>query len=64
MTRNSTTYQTPRTRTEALRYCGAVSRNAGTEKERGCEHGHYGCALWEGGPCADEVSAQFDIRED
>ena len=31
-----------------------------------CEHGHIGCACWEGGPCSDELEqlAESQSMED
>ena len=28
-----------------------------------CEHGHFSCAAWEGGPCADKLLAQREQDE-
>lgn len=44
----------PRTDVEMERYIDKVS-----EVDEPCEEGHWGCACWEGGPCANRVEAQL-----
>ena len=43
---------------DAKRYAAIVSRTL--DYPEPCEHGHFGCAIWYGGPCMDE---QLSIRE-
>lgn len=38
------------TRADRVRYCDAA-----LDKDLECEHGHFGCAAWKGGPCSNEV---------
>jgi hypothetical protein len=40
------------------RYLGLVQRN-----DAPCEHGHLGCAAWEGGPCMDELLHTYRPEE-
>lgn len=30
----------------------------------GCKHGHFGCSLWEGGPCENEVAVYYGVDEE
>lgn len=41
------------------RYLGLVARN-----EQPCEHGHFGCAAWDGGPCHDELLHEYQPDEE
>jgi hypothetical protein len=45
------------TAAELRRYADRVSRRAMAEP---CTHGHFGCALVEGGPCMDEALANAE----
>lgn len=36
---------------DAKKYAAIVERTFNPEP---CEHGHFGCAIWYGGPCVDE----------
>lgn len=58
-TRPARRYQHPRTGTwyvfpkDAKRYAALVGRLE--VSEHACEHGHFGCAAWDGGPCLNEA---------
>ena len=49
------------TKRQAHNYIAAVARARDAQP---CVYGHYGCALEEGGPCENEVAAQFDLLEE
>jgi len=47
------------TRAEARRYIGLIH-----DFDCPCEHGHFGCAAWENGPCSNEIAAAHDLIDD
>ncbi len=51
----------PITKQQADEYCKYVARWYHSEP---CEHGHFGCALWNGGPCESEIAAEFELIDD
>lgn len=56
-----TVYHFPK---DAKRYLGQVHRNSmKRDSIHACEHGHYDCALWDGGPCENEVEASIPEKK-
>lgn len=43
----------------ALTHMRQHSRNGASP----CEHGHFSCAAWDGGPCEAEHGPQFDPED-
>lgn len=41
-------------------HMAAFERNGDTPP---CVNGHYGCAVWEDGPCSAELAADMDMAE-
>jgi hypothetical protein len=39
-------------------YVALANRN-----DQPCEHGHFGCAAWEHGPCSDELLSALEGDE-
>ena len=46
---------------DATRYASRIHR---CYDPPACEHGHFGCALWEDGPCMDEQLARSGYESD
>jgi hypothetical protein len=44
---------------ERRTYAARVSQRSMAEP---CEHGHFGCALVEGGPCLDETLGEAEME--
>lgn len=51
----------PRDRWEAVLYIRAVLDSGGGVP---CVYGHYHCALWQRGPCSDELAGQWVLTEE
>lgn len=49
-------YSLPR---DAAAYIDAVNEAYDAEP---CEHGHFGCALFNGGPCSDEAASRQPVN--
>lgn len=49
---------TPKGKTMTASQYLATTSNLGAPNP--CEYGHFGCALWDGGPCSDEVEARME----
>lgn len=47
----------------ALRSAISYNPNNNRERDTECEHGHFECAVWKGGPCFDEVLSRIDREE-
>lgn len=43
----------------AKQYLALAQRN-----DQPCEHGHFGCAAWDRGPCSDELQCMLDLDGD
>jgi len=61
-----TTFRNPKTGgqwdmpRDARRYADRVTR---TTDAKPCQHGHFDCALWEGGPCMNEWLSRLEDSE-
>lgn len=58
--------RTPRGRRMTVRQYLAL--HAATSARNGwapaCEHGHFDCAAWDGGPCADELISNLEQEKE
>lgn len=57
--KTGTVYYFPR---DAKKYLAQVHRKSTTQDgAEACEHGHHDCALWEGGPCENEIDSSISL---
>lgn len=52
----------PREARKYIHLVQLINRTQGSAEP--CWHGHFGCAIWDGGPCENEVAVYYGVDDE